>query len=351
MGIEFESVKESIRFHNPLQNMEEVEDVIERRRDPLTGRWAIGTSRLKDKAGMFFGASDRELIKAVAEKTRENCFFCPENVYKTTPKYKSEWLSEGRLKQGDALLVPNLFPLAPIHAVIILGERHYRELSEFDAELLYDGLKAAVDFAKIVHRSDEDLKHMTINGNYLFPAGATIVHPHLQLMGGKNAFTEIEKLKSDCDRYRDENRGDYFKELIETEKENNERYVGEKNSVHWVTPFAPMGANEVLGILPECRSLGELKKTGLRGLAEGMSKVLSYYEKRGYSTFNFTVYSDSMHTKDASSFPVFVRMITRQNVYENYRADDYFIQKLLGVELMLTSPEETAEGLILASEN
>ena len=44
-------------------------------------------------------------------------------------------------------------------------------------------------------------------------------------------------------------------------------------------------------------------------------------------------------------FPVFVRVITRQNVYPNYRCDDYFLQKLLGEELILTPPEELAENL------
>jgi hypothetical protein len=40
-----------------------------------------------------------------------------------------------------------------------------------------------------------------------------------------------------------------------------------------------------------------------------------------------------------------MRIISRQNVYENYRTDDYFLQKLLRNELILTTPEALAKNL------
>ena len=41
----------------------------------------------------------------------------------------------------------------------------------------------------------------------------------------------------------------------------------------------------------------------------------------------------------------FLRVISRQNVCENYRADDYFLQKLLRNEIILTPPEILASTL------
>jgi hypothetical protein len=35
-------------------------------------------------------------------------------------------------------------------------------------------------------------------------------------------------------------------------------------------------------------------------------------------------------------------MISRQNLYPNYRNDDYFLQKLLQTELIINLPEEIA---------
>jgi hypothetical protein len=40
-----------------------------------------------------------------------------------------------------------------------------------------------------------------------------------------------------------------------------------------------------------------------------------------------------------------LRIICRQNVAENYRTDGYFLQRQLGEELMLNTPEDLAEEL------
>ena len=100
----------------------------------------------------------------------------------------------------------------------------------------------------------------------------------------------------------------------------------------------------MLGILPDCPNLLPLDDRALDGLAEGISKVLAFYDQNGFSTFNFTAYSGRLGD-DNSPLPVFVRILCRQNVRKYYRADDYFIQKLLGEELILTTPEDLAEGL------
>jgi len=40
-----------------------------------------------------------------------------------------------------------------------------------------------------------------------------------------------------------------------------------------------------------------------------------------------------------------MRLITRQNLYENYRTDDYFLQRQLGAELIITPPEQVAQAI------
>lgn len=348
MPILFETMEEIASFHSPLNRMELVEDVITRRRDPLTGRWAITTSRLKDKTGIFFGKTDEQLLRTVAEQTREGCFFCPENIEKSTPKYPAHMLSQGRLKVGDAVLIPNLFPLAPIHSVIVLGQQHFRRLDQFTPELLKNGLTAAVRFANTVYQINPAMSYMTVNGNYLFPSGASIVHPHMQLLGGSNPFSAVEELLAACEFYREENETGYFTELIAAERRTRERFITSDGPVHWLTSFAPLGTNEILGICPQYRHLGMLDEVAIKALAGGMSRVLAFYYSEGYSTYTFTIFSSGMdgETDDQDdSFPVFIRMLTRQNVYQNYRNDDYFIQKLLGEELILMSPEELADRM------
>jgi hypothetical protein len=87
-----------------------------------------------------------------------------------------------------------------------------------------------------------------------------------------------------------------------------------------------------------------MKVEDFSGLARGFSTVLQGYASLGISTFNFTLYSGPMGAED-DSFRCFIRIISRQNFYENYRAEDYFLQKLLRNEVILTTPENLALSL------
>ena len=53
---------------------------------------------------------------------------------------------------------------------------------------------------------------------------------------------------------------------------------------------------------------------------------------------------DALDAK-APAFPVFLRVMCRQNVYPNHRTDDYFVQKLLGEEIAVSPPETLAARL------
>jgi galactose-1-phosphate uridylyltransferase len=91
-------------------------------------------------------------------------------------------------------------------------------------------------------------------------------------------------------------------------------------------------------------SLAELTEEDVANLAKGISAVLSGYENEGYGSFNFTLYFPPLKEKTPWFCPC-LRIITRQNFYENYRTDDYFLQRQLGAELILTPPERLAEKL------
>jgi galactose-1-phosphate uridylyltransferase len=131
---------------------------------------------------------------------------------------------------------------------------------------------------------------------------------------------------------------------LEVEKTKGERYIGATGPVEWVSAFSPQGTNEIVGILPQRSHFLEMDNQDVKGLASGMVKVLKGYAGMGISTFNFTVYSGPLGQGDAS-VRCFIRIISRQNVYENYRTDDYFLQKLLRNELILTTPEALAKHM------
>jgi len=331
-------------FHNPMMDNALDNQELEIRIDPLTEHQSVFNSRLQDKVDVFFGPSDHALIKKLAHESEPVCFLCEDKWKKMTPTYPEKIVPNGRICVGQAVLFPNLFPVAQVHAVIRVGALHYLPLKNFEPLCIAEAFQASVEFAKALSRADIGVDFLTINGNYLGPAGASIAHPHFQIVGGDFPFTHLKKQIDQSKKYFIKNKSCYWKDLVAKEKEIDKRYIGETGPVSWIASFAPQGTNEVLGILTEKNNFLEMDKEDINGLAKGVSKVLKGYDKMGHSTFNFSIYSGPLNSKE-DAFCCYIRIITRQNVYENYRTDDYFLQKLLENELILTPPEVLASTL------
>ena len=135
-----------------------------------------------------------------------------------------------------------------------------------------------------------------------------------------------------------------FKIDLIQEEEGGTRYVGQTGGWHWLTPFSPLGNNEVMAVHENVDDLNDLSEDDINNLSAGISKVLCHYETLGHLSYNYALYSVRKEKGDGS-FRALLKIITRQNLYPNYRNDDYFLQKLLQSELIITPPEELAEQL------
>ena len=339
--IRFERHLGTSTFHNPMMGGALDTQEIEVRRDPLTGAQSVFNPRLEDKVAVVFGPSDHALIERLARESEPRCFLCGDKWQHFTPSYPDDVLPGGRMQVGEAILFPNLFPVSQVHAVIRVGTTHYLPLRGFESRMLLEAFQVSVAFAKTVFRTLSGVQFLTINGNYLGPAGASIAHPHFQVLGGDLPFTYLEHVYGRCKEYFQRHGSCYWTDLVEREREIGERFIGQTGPVAWITTFSPQGTNEVLGIFTERTDFLSMDEEDMRQLAEGFSSVLKGYDSMGMSTFNFAVYSGPLGAKD-DTFRCYLRVITRQNVYENYRTDDSFIQKLLRNEMVLVRPESLA---------
>jgi galactose-1-phosphate uridylyltransferase len=339
----FESTESVVRFMNPLKEFAEDAQTIEVRKDPLLGDTSVFNPELKDKAQIFFGSCDQELIDKLVEETAKTCFFCGDAVEKSTPQFTADFSSEGRIRVGEALLFPNLFSLATYHPVIRLCDAHFLKLSQFTPPLIHDGFAAAQKFLRLAYEKDPQVAYTAVTANYLFPAGASLVHPHLQMITTQTPYSYLARLVDGCSDWQTVYDVSYFMDLIEEEK-NGARYIAQTGRWHWLTPFSPLGNNEVMAIHADTCDFYDLSEDDIMDLSKGISKILSYYETLGHLSYNYSLYSIRQEKGDGS-FRCMLKIITRQNPYPNYRNDDYFLQKLLQSELIINSPEEIADGL------
>jgi len=340
-GIRFESSESELVFLNPFSNFIEETHRVTVRRDPLLGDISVYNPRLKDKVKFFFGDCDIGLVEKLIEDSAKNCIFCGNMIKKSTPRYPSNLVPGGRINTGEAVLFPNLFPIGKYHSVIRLSKAHFLKLTEFSPHIIGNGLKAAQQFVNAVYRQDDSASFVAVNANYLFPAGATLVHPHLQMLITPTAYSYHERLIRASHSYYQVHSSDFYLDLLEEEKQKGERYVAQGGGWHWLTAFSPMGNNEVFAVHEEKSDFGALSESDLTDIAIGISKVLAFYESLGHLSFNYSIFS-ARDDSSSKGFRCLLKIISRQNLYPNYRNDDYFLQKLLHSELIINLPEELA---------
>jgi UDPglucose--hexose-1-phosphate uridylyltransferase len=342
--IELRRSIETAGFFSPLAGMKYAEQTIEVRRDPLTGATALTTSELRTKERMFSGATDWDHAEEQARRAREGCFFCPEKVMEATPRYPEELVEGGRLRRGGVLLFPNLFPLAAVHAVGVNPDVHFLRPSGFTAAVLEEWLGVAVEFAVRAERHYSGIEHLEVCCNNMLPAGASVVHPHFQVLAGVTPPTRVQHLWERSAAFRRERGVGYWRTLVDEETECGERFIGEAAGCTWLTPFAPAGNREVVAVAPAVTRVAGLSGEQVAALAAGLARVLAWYERLGLSAFNFALTGGPLSC-DGADHAVLLRVVARSASRPDYRADDYFLQKLLGGELMFASPEEMAATL------
>lgn len=342
--IEFHRRTETAAFFSPLAGMQYSEDRIEVRTDPLTGMTAVASGGLEAKEEMFLGKADWGYTDLLVARSREGCFFCPEKVLEATPRYPDELVPGGRLERGGALVFPNLFPLAGVHAVVTFPEKHFLRPSQFTPSLLEEGLGAALDFVRHAAAFHAGMTHISVCCNHMLPGGASLVHPHFQVFGGETAPWLIQLYWDRSAAWLGARGKSYWQTLVEQERAVGERYVWGAAGVHWLAPFAPTGAREAIAVAPEAPRLTDLRDEHAAALAYGLARILTWYEDEGLSAFNFTLSGGPLDGHDAG-FPVVLRVIARTAFKQDYRTDDYFLQKQLGGELMFAAPEEMAARL------
>ncbi|MHA1382868.1 MAG: hypothetical protein ACTSR3_03820 [Candidatus Helarchaeota archaeon] len=341
MPIHFEKKNRVAKLHSPLKNFELDEYDVEYRIDPLLGHLSLCPSSQKKKIGMINKKPDYELIESICEKTEKNCFFCPDRIEKDTPKFPSEFFPEGRLKIGESIVFPNLFPYLEHSAVVVLSSCHFLGLNDFSSQILMDAFKATLIYLRRVNELNPTAKYAVLGANYMFTSGSSLVHPHLQITVGEYPFKYLKMLLDNSKQYYKENSSNYWSDLIEIEK-GSERYIQGAEGIHWIVPFAPIGNYNIQGIIEKSNFL-ELTDRDLKGLADFISTILKFFKSQGQSSFNFCFYSGPLGEKSKDYWLNF-SIIRRPNINKIYINDMWFIPRLMMGNIVSMRPEDLASN-------
>ncbi|MCK5474194.1 MAG: hypothetical protein KAI53_02205 [Candidatus Aenigmarchaeota archaeon] len=342
--VEFYKYKETSEFLDPKSNYTHTQQTIEFRKHPLTGSWCrinIDRAKRPHTNNGTLKEVDKKIL-AIAKKT-ENCFFCPANVDKKTPKHQKHISPEGRLRNGQFILFPNLFPFAPYHGVGVLKEKHFVSLNNLDARTWENALETTIDWFKKVYSHDSAARFASFNFNYLMPAAASLIHPHIQPIVDKRADNGLDDILKKSWQYSHDNNSNFWQDLLDNDEE---RYIGKTGkSVYWHASFAPSCANEVVGIVCGKSSFLELDSHDIEGIADGIAKVLRGLYAQGVRSVNMTINSAPLNESLASFFYLNIRIVSRSLMVDDYTTDQGFMELLHKEPVISTIPETIAKNL------
>ncbi|MCQ6281677.1 hypothetical protein [Bacillus sp. EB600] len=331
MTIEFRKVEEWFTFKDSQGNL--IERKTEIRFDPLTGE----SSRLIYDPGLKIIPPDYTEVAVQTGGT--NCPFCSENLVKMTPIFLEEITGEGRIQQGIAVVVPNLFPYSKHNGVVIISDQHYVRLEEFTTSMLRDAFMAAQIYIQKIVPTDSKAKYASINWNYLPLSGGSILHPHIQVMVSESPtnyqFRTIEK----TDAFEREMGKVYFTSLLEKEKNLGERWIGEVGNIAWMHAFSPKGQNDFMAIFSQRHSVNDLIEQDWLNFAKGLTAIFSTLSEQGLESFNLSI---NLSMDPEANQPIHARLIPRHTLGFLNTSDINFFQALHQETLSFKAPEEIA---------
>lgn len=327
------------------------------RKDPVTGRWVIiSTQRAK---------RPQEFIREPVRFKSAHCAFCPGHEDKTPPEilaYRADSGAEHNGAGWKVRVIPNKYPALEIegsldrqaegifdrmngtgaHEVIIESPEHQDTYATMTEKRIEDSLYAFRD--RIVDlRNDTRLKYVLIFKNHGEAAGATMEHPHSQLIALPIVPRQVvEELKGARD-YHDQKERCIYCDIISQETRNGHngsRVVLDAEHFVAVAPFAPRFPFETW-ILPKKHDsafenspadrFGGLART-LKTLAAKMDAVLDF------PAYNMVIHSAPVHDGPTDHYHWHVEVMPKLTKVAGFEWGT-------GFYINPTSPEESAKFL------
>jgi len=281
----------------------------ELRKDPVVGRWVIISTERSRRPTSFVPISH--------EKKAHFCPFCAGNEDRTPPEVYAIRPNGGPANGPGwtVRVVPNKFPALQIegtldrraeglydkmngvgaHEVVIETPEHDRDIADQPVEQIEQILNAYRERAMDLHR-DKRLRYVLIFKNHGAGAGATLEHPHTQLIATPIVPKILQEELDGARRYFELKERCVFCDIVQQETAENDgrRVVSMTERFVVVEPFAPRFPFETWILprqhdasFPVLSDIGELRDlaTTLKDTLQRLNRALDR------PPFNFVIHT------------------------------------------------------------
>jgi UDPglucose--hexose-1-phosphate uridylyltransferase len=336
MAIRFERHQKIARYLDPRTGYQEKAIACEIRRDPLTGR----SGRVAHGLGFRIQPLDVAPLLAASEAS---CPFCPDRLFKVTPKFPSEIVPEGRLQLGEAVLFPNLVPYDEHSAVTVMSQEHYVPLENFTQSQLIHAFRVSQDYLHSVQRYSQTL-YPLVFWNYFPASGGTQIHPHLQILATDTPGNTLEEELTCSLHYYRENGRSYWSDLLLEEERLGERWVARGAHSAWITSFVSRSLlADTLILFPGIQTFLDLNNDGLDEFCRGLGQALHHLASQGVYSFNLAWFSAIAGSQEMC---LHARLSPRLYLTQSiWGTDTTSLQHLYQEHFMVQAPEVVATAL------
>lgn len=272
----------------------------------------------------------------------EKCPFCRGNEnYITKEKFKIEDKTGWLVKS-----VENKFPIVDnlpgeiygLHEVMIDTYRHngsFYDMTESEFENLFIMYKNR--YTQLI--CDKKIEYVSIFKNFLRKSGASLSHPHSQIVSLSIVPPEIENQIDICKDYYDKNKKYLYDDIIKNEIEFRNRIIN--NGVYFlvIVPYATKFSGEVRIIFKEKIKFEKMNEKHIKELSKIFKKLFeNLYKESGYNAFNLCVYTHPLKIECENLFNIHMDVIPRKYSFGGFE---------LGTGMYVSSidPEELAKKL------
>ncbi|MFH1562283.1 MAG: galactose-1-phosphate uridylyltransferase [Nitrospirota bacterium] len=329
----------------------------ELRKDPVNNRWVIVATERAKRPSDFKSKGEKEKKEIIS------CPFCEGNESKTPPEILS-YRKQGTLPNTPGWwlrVVPNKYPALQIEGALVKkGQGMFDTVSGTGAhEVIIETPEHELDFASLeIGRVEETLwayrdrsidlnrdprfEYILIFKNHGVAAGASLEHPHSQLIATPIVPSSVrEEMEGALQYFKYKDRC-VFCDIIREEKESNERIIMENEDFIALAPFASRFPFECW-ILPKVHdaTFPDITRHEVMALAEVLGGILKKMNK----TLNNPPFNYMLHTApckmDASQLKHYhwhIELIPRLTDVAGFEWGS-------GVFINPTPPEEAAKYL------
>jgi len=324
--------------------------MLEIRRDLVTKDWVIISTDRKKRPGDF---------KMEISRNNEDCPFChlekqPKPVLLFSKGKEIKSISE----DWSLAVIPNKFPAVKeggklnkkiqgpyekmngvgVHEVVITKD-HNKDISQLSIKEVEEVILA---FQKryLILKSKKFINYISIFHNHGYKAGASIFHPHSQIMGLPVLDIDARKNLIGSRQYWELHHKCVYCEMIKWDKKDNKRVIYENDEFIAICPFASHRDFEIK-IYPKehLSNFEEITEKQRKYLAEVLLRSLVKLRKAlNKPDYNFFLVTAPCDGNDYSYFHWHFNILPRTCFYAA-------LELGAGIEVSTIKPEEAAKKL------